>query len=182
MREALRGQNLDRSAPVFAGGDLGLASFGFGAIDMRDKRVIECVTFRSEPGPTQPRIRALRLWLRARFCDVMTFEDQEGAYTKRLSQKKTNSKSTLARVGEGVGRAWADEIGAETLDITPGQLRAGLALPPNATKQDVRRRVCAILKGVPEGASEHAVDALALAYVGGKIWIHENALRRRRSA
>jgi Holliday junction resolvasome RuvABC endonuclease subunit len=158
------------------GCDPGLASFAVGVLDWdkRERFYVAAITVNTKPGPTQPRSTQLSLGMDKLPTGIVVagVENQEKAWAGAQRTGKTNSKATLARVGEGQFRERAHVHRWPLIEVTPEEMRASLALPRGAEKADMHRVLRRVVRGIPEPGeiSVHALDALVVAFCVGQRW------------
>jgi Holliday junction resolvasome RuvABC endonuclease subunit len=154
--------------------DPGLANIGVGVLDWAPQgrsTVVALATITTDPGLTQPRVELIVSELAPHFvgAECVGIESQERAWQGKQQRGKSNAKSTLARVGEGVIRAMAAERGLPVIELEPQQTRASLGLPGNCDKARVLLVVKRLYK-ITQRVSGHAVDALGIAHGIGPRW------------
>lgn len=149
---------------VVLGIDPGLASLGWGVV-LREGSALRYLhdgTLHTGPADGSDEERALRLALRVQVLF--------GAASPSLvaierwvwyPEAETTAAHTLGLV---IGALLAVVAPTPTLFLRAQDLRSGLGLPKNGTKEDTRNRVQAVLG--QRGRSFHSADALAVAIVG----------------
>lgn len=166
--------------------DPGLASMGIGLAEYPERRLVHVETVHTKASQSvQERCAKLADRLervgRANAIVVVGLEQQHRAWAGAQESGRTNDKSTLARVGEGVARTVFHMLLTPLIELTPAFIRTSLGLPGNCAKSDVRSRVKRLVTGLPEGLSEHAFDAIAIALAAGTQHSVVSRLDRRRS-
>ncbi len=99
--------------------------------------------------------------------DAMAIEAQARTHAVKQGDRQTNGNAALARVGEGVARAFAASRRIPVVELEPSELRSGLGLPANASKEHIARMAYLRARVEPGKQTNHATDALGLAIVGG---------------
>lgn len=163
--------------------DPGLASIGVALIDWAPhgkSTVLALKTITTPPGPTQPRVEQVVAELDPYFENVeaAALEEQERAWQGKQQRKQTNSKATLARVGEGSIRTLAAKRKVPVIELLPARTRASLGLAGNCDKQLLLTAIKGLYR-IQGKHSSHALDALALAHAAGARW---SILRQRPGA
>lgn len=163
--------------------DPGLANIGVAVIDWAPQGrslIVALETITTPPGLTQPRVEQLVAELGPLLvgAECVGIEEQEGAWQGHQQRKSANSKSTLARVGEGTARTMAAERRIPVLELLPSRTRSSLGLAGNCKKELVLTAVRGLYR-VQGRHSGHALDALALAHATGARW---SVLRQRPDA
>lgn len=152
----------------YAGVDPGLAAMGVGRIRREGRGWLAelCETVRTDPkAPLDERL--LKLWEHLPSGSVLAVENQSRARAGHSERGTTNAKAQM--VERVMGLIWARafmSIARFPIEVTPAFVRRCIGLPPGATKGQVRAVVVRLVRGVPVRASEHAIDALAIAIAG----------------
>jgi Holliday junction resolvasome RuvABC endonuclease subunit len=155
----------------YAGIDPGLAAMGIARIQREGSgwKATLCETVRTEPSsPLDTRLHML--WSMMPSGSVLAVESQHGA---RAGQQRAGITSAKAQMVERVmGVIWVRafmSIARYPIEVTPAFVRKCLGLKNNATKQQVRAVVTRLVRGIPARASEHAIDAVAIAIAGERV-------------
>lgn len=161
---------------VVLGVDPGLASLGWCWLDWSptDRHVRDMGTIRTSPrAPLQERLQQIYDVLRDATgfkFDVLGIEEQHGAWVGKQQREKMGASAVTHRVAEGVVRTLPMVAGAPLVEVTPMQIRAALALPRGASKEQMRAMVLRICTGLPKRLSQHAADSAAIALTTGARW------------
>lgn len=155
----------------YSGIDPGLAAMGI-AILRREGRcwvADVCETVRTEPKtPINDRLHTL--WRNMPSGSVLAVESQHHSRAGHAERGTTNAKAQM--VERVMGLVWARafmSIAEYPTEVTPAFVRKCLGLKNNATKAQVRAVVVRIVRGIPARASEHAIDAVAIAIAGERM-------------
>lgn len=165
---------------LLLGIDPGLAALG-AALVRRDGPRLVCVaatTLRTSPrggqtGGTDERIAclvgALVTWVEASAEPpaALAIEDQSRAWQGQAQRGRTSYAAQLVQRVQGEVTGWARARGLEVVVVQPQEARRAVGVSGRGRdKAAVARGVRLLVEGVPARASEHAVDAVAVA-VGG---------------
>jgi Holliday junction resolvasome RuvABC endonuclease subunit len=155
----------------YAGIDPGLAAMGIARIQREDGawKASLCETVRTDPkSPLDKRLHAL--WRMMPSGSVLAVESQHAARAGHAERGTTNAKAQM--VERVMGVIWVRafmSIARYPIEVTPAFVRKCLGLKNNATKQQVRAVVTRLVRGIPARASEHAIDAVAIAIAGERV-------------